>query len=115
MPFPTGPLADVKFRWMENGRLKSMLVGSIAKLPTRSHAERAVEHFRIRINADNPQQQFHSVTVGAVIDRYLKEEMPMRVRKDTASTYCGILENWIRPNWVRSLSRMSKRSQSNTG
>ncbi len=88
-----------QFRWVENGRLKSMLVGSVNKLPTRTHAERAVEHLRIRINAENPQQQFHSVTVGAVIDRYLREEMPTRVRKDTAGTYCGILENWIRPKW----------------
>jgi integrase len=88
-----------QFRWMENGKMKSMLVGTVARLPTRSHVERAVEHLRIRINAQIPQQQFHSVTVNAVADRYRKEEMKMRVRKDTADTYCGILENWIKARW----------------
>ena len=88
-----------QFRWMEDGRPKSMLVGTIARFPSRSDAERAVEHLRIRINAQNPQQQFHSVTVGALVDRYLAEEMPTRVREDTASTYRGLLENWIRPKW----------------
>lgn len=54
---------------------------------------------RIRINAENAQQEFHSVTFGAVIDRYLREEMPTRVRKDTAGMYCRILDSWIRPKW----------------
>lgn len=88
-----------QFRWTEDGRLKSMLIGTIRKFPTRSDAERAVEHLRIRINAQNPQQQFHSVTVGALVDRYLAEEMPTRVREDTARTYRGLLKNWIRPKW----------------
>jgi len=88
-----------QFRWTEDGTPKSMLIGTIAKLPTRSDAERAVEYLRIRINAQNPQQQFHSITVGALIDRYLAEEMPMRVREDTASTYRGLFENWIRSKW----------------
>lgn len=88
-----------QFRWMERGRLKSMLVGTVEKLPKRVDAERAVEHLRMKINSDNPQQQFHSVTVGALIDRYLAEEISARVREDTASTYRGILKNWIRPRW----------------
>ncbi len=76
-----------------------MLIGTVEKYANQSDAERAVEPLRIKINARNPQQQFHSVTVGALIDRYLAEEMPMRVRGDTASTYRGLLENWIRPKW----------------
>jgi len=88
-----------QFRWMEDGRQKSVLVGTVDKLPTRADAERAVDHLRLRINSGNPQQQFHSVTVGSLIDRYLEEEIPRRVREDTASTYRGILKNWIRPRW----------------
>jgi integrase len=34
-----------------------------------------------------------------VIDRYLADEMPVQVREDTARTYRGLLENWIRPRW----------------
>jgi len=87
------------FRWMENGRLKSVLIGTVEKLPTQADAERAVEHLRIKINTQNPQQQFHTVTVGALIDRYKSEEMAGSVRQDTADSYRGILKNWIRPNW----------------
>jgi hypothetical protein len=88
-----------QFRWMENGKLKSMLIGTVEKLSAKADAERAVEHLRIKINGQNPQVQFHSVTVGALIDRYLAEEMPIQVREDTARTYRGLLENWIRPMW----------------
>lgn len=88
-----------QFRWLENGKLKSLLIGTVEKLPAKADAERAVEHLRIKINAQNPQIQFHSVSVGALIDRYLVEEMPIQVREDTARTYRGLLENWIRPRW----------------
>src|ERR671931_2392207 len=46
-----------QFRWMENGKPKSVLVGSTEKLLTKVDAERAVEHLRIKINAQNRQQQ----------------------------------------------------------
>jgi len=51
-----------QFRWMENGKPKSVLIGTIDRYPNQADAERAVEHLRIKINADTPQQQFHSVT-----------------------------------------------------
>jgi integrase len=88
-----------QFRWMENGRLKSVLIGTIEKLPKQCDAERAVEHLRIKINTENPQRQFRAVTVGALIDRYTSEEMAGSVRQDTADSYRGILKNWIRPTW----------------
>ncbi|MGH9438222.1 MAG: hypothetical protein ACRD22_10080 [Terriglobia bacterium] len=43
-----------QFRWMETGKLKSVLIGTVQKYPTQADAERAVEHLRIRINAENP-------------------------------------------------------------
>jgi hypothetical protein len=61
-----------QFRWVENGRLKSVLVGTIEKLPAMADAERAFEHLRIMVNAQNPQQQFHRVTVAALIAVCLK-------------------------------------------
>jgi integrase len=88
-----------QFRWLENGRQRSVLIGTVEKLPTRADAERAVEHHRIKINSESPQQQFHSVTVGALADRFMAEEMAARVRDDTAKTYRGLVKNWIRPRW----------------
>ena len=88
-----------QFRWMENGRLKSVLIGTVEKFPTEADAERSVQYLRIKINSENPQHQFHTVTVGALIDRYTSEEMADSVREDTAESYRGILKNWIRPNW----------------
>jgi integrase len=88
-----------QFRWQEKGKQKSVLIGTVEKLPTRADAERAVEYHRIKINAQNPQQQFHAVSTGALIDRYKAEEMPTSVREDTARSYSGILEKWIRPKW----------------
>lgn len=88
-----------QFRWMENGRLKSMLIGTIEKQPTRAHAERAIEHLRMKINAENPQQSFHSVTVATLIDRFMQEYAPKRCRLLTQKVYRSLFENHIRPRW----------------
>jgi integrase len=88
-----------QFRWMENGRLKSTLVGTVEKLRTQSDAERAVEHLRIRINTQNPQRRFHCVTVCALIDRFMEEYAPKRCRRHTQRNYRGLFENRIRPRW----------------
>jgi integrase len=93
-----------QFRYSEDGRLKSVLVGTVEKLPTMADAERAVEYLRSKINAQSPQKQFHAVTVQALVDRYTAEEMSGSVRHDTAETYRGILKNWICPAWgIRTL------------
>ncbi|HEX5481465.1 MAG TPA: site-specific integrase [Terriglobia bacterium] len=87
-----------QFRWMENGKPKISLNWNGSEIPpTRADAERAVEHLRIKVNAENPQQSFHSTTVGVLINRYLAEGLS--VRKDTADSYRAILKNWIRPRW----------------
>lgn len=88
-----------QFRWMENGRSKSMLIGTTEKHPTRAHAERAVEHLRLSINAGNPQLQFHRVSVAALIDRFMKEYVPRRCRRLTQKTYRSLFENHVRPRW----------------
>ncbi|HEV2416405.1 MAG TPA: site-specific integrase [Terriglobia bacterium] len=88
-----------QFRWMENGKPKSVLIGTVKKYPTRADAERAVEHLRITINAENPQQNFHSVTVGALIDRFMEEYAPKRCRENTRNNYRGLFNNHIRAKW----------------
>jgi hypothetical protein len=88
-----------QFRWLEKGKPKSVLVGTVERLPTMADAERAIEHLRIKINAEVPQARFHPVSIGALINRYTQDEMSVTVREDTASAYRGILKNWIKPKW----------------
>ena len=78
-----------QFRWMENGRPKSVLIGTVEKLPTKADAQRAAERLRMEINAQNPQREFHSVTVGALIERFMKENAPKRcsIPKTTIAAY----------------------------
>lgn len=97
-----------QFRWMENGRPKSMLIGTTEKHPRRADAERAVQHLRMSINAENPQCQFHAVTVGALIDRFMREYVPKHCRKLTASVYRSLFECHIRPRWGAELLESMK-------
>ena len=97
-----------QFRWMENGRLKSVLIGTVEKLPTEADAERAVEYLRVQINAQNPQAEFRSVTLGALIDRFMAEYVPKRCRKLTQSTYRSLFKNHIRPRWEGELTAKVK-------
>ena len=90
-----------QFRWMENGKPKSVLIGTVEKYPAQADAERAVEYLRIRINAQNPQQQFHSVTVGGLIDRFMKEYAPKHCRLNTLNCYRWTFNKHVRPKWGR--------------
>jgi len=104
-----------QFRWMENGRLRSVLIGTIKKHPTRSDAERAVEHLRIKINSHNFQSQFHAVTVGGLIDRFVQHELPNGRRFQTQSGYCSYFNHHIRPRWETCSWSKLNRCRSRTG
>jgi integrase len=88
-----------EFRWLENGKPKSMLIGTLEKLPTKADAERAVEHLRIRVNAEIPQRQFHSVTVGALVDRFMEEYAPKHCRLNTRRNYRSVFNTHVKPKW----------------
>lgn len=92
-----------QFRWTEKGKLKSMLIGTVEKLPTQADAERAVEYLRTKINAHNPQAAFHSVTVGGLIDRFMAEYAPKRCRPNTQANYRSLFKVHIRPRWEAEL------------
>lgn len=94
-----------QFRWLENGKQKSVLIGTVEKLPTRADAERTVEHRRADINAQNPQREFHAVTVGGLIDRFLREYAPKHCRKPTQRVYRSLFEKHIRPKWGTALAQ----------
>jgi integrase len=87
-----------QWRYLEDGRRKAMLIGSTDRLPTKAAALRALESYRLRLNADNPQTQFRATSLGALIDRYIPEELD-QVRHDTQVSYRAFLNKWIRPRW----------------
>ncbi len=97
-----------QFRWMEDGKPKSMLIGTVDKLPTESDAQKAVEYLRIKINSQNPQQQFHHATVGGLIDRFMNEYAPKWCRLNTQTNYRSLFKNHIRPHWGMELVRNVK-------
>jgi len=74
---------------------KSLIVGTVAQHATESQARRAAQTLLLRINADNPSAG--AVTFGAVIERYLAEELPGR--HSTARGYRSWLKNHIKPKW----------------
>jgi len=74
---------------------KSMIVGTVEQYPTESNARRAAQVLLLRINAENPNAGV--ATLGAVLDRYLAEELPER--HSTARGYQCWLKNHIRPKW----------------
>lgn len=92
-----------QFRWTENGRPQSVLIGTVEKYPAEADAERAVEYLRMKINAPNPQGQFHQMTVGALIDRFMAEYAPKRCRANTQTNYRSLFKNHIRARWSAEL------------
>lgn len=89
-----------EFRYYEStpdgGRQRrATIVGMVSRYPTRADALRGVEALRLQLNADYPGSQ--SVTVGALIDKYLAEELPERY--STRVSYQAVFRRWIRPRW----------------
>ena len=104
-----------QFRWTENGKPKSVLIGTLEKYPAQADAERAVEHLRVKINAPNPQEQFHTATVGGLIDRFMQDYAPKRCRKTRKPITVASSRITSAPGGAGNLSRMSKRWLSRTG
>ena len=76
---------------------KSCIVGTVEKLPTKAHAQKAVEALLLKLNSDTPQQRMAVVMFGAICDRYLKEELPERY--STAKSYQSNIKNYLKPRW----------------
>jgi len=87
-----------QWRYLEGGRRKAVLIGTTDRLPTKAAALRALESHRLKLNADNPQTQFRAISLAALIDRYISEELE-QVRHDTQVSYRAFLNKWIRPRW----------------
>jgi hypothetical protein len=85
-----------------------VIIGTVEQYPEKADAVRAVEYLRSNINAGHPQEQFHPVTVGALIDRFLAEYAPRHCRKSTQRVYESLFTTHIRPRWGGELVRQVK-------
>jgi integrase len=77
-------------------RVPSVIVGSIEEYPTESRARTASMSLLLSINQEKPEGV--PVPFGAVIERYLAQELPER--NSTASRYRSWLENYVKPKWA---------------
>ena len=89
------------YRWRER-RLdggyakRTEIIGPVSVLRTETNARRAVEHRRLEINLEDSKRE--TVTMNAVISRYLAEELP-ELRHSTGDAYRSYLTNQIKPRW----------------
>jgi integrase len=89
------------YRWREylpDGKMqrRGEMIGTVKQYPSKADALKASEHLQLIANSDNPRGQ--TLTFGALLDRYRKEEMPER--HSTNLTYRSYIEKHIRPKWA---------------
>jgi integrase len=89
------------YRWRDylpNGKMerRGVIVGTVAEYPTKAEARRASEHLRLTANSANPAARM--ITFRALLDRYVKEEMPER--HSTNLAYRSYIETHIPPKWA---------------
>lgn len=95
-----------EFRYYEplpdgTGRsLRAVTVGRLQEYPSEAAARKspAVQAIVLRINAEHPLGPVTASTVGALIGRYEKEEMPARY--STRVSYQSFIDRYIRPRWA---------------
>lgn len=83
------------YRYRENGVHRSRSIGTVLEYPKKAQALRAAEVLRLDANPDNAAA--HGVSFGALLDRYITEEMPRRF--STSDSYSAWIRAYIRPKW----------------
>lgn len=81
------------FRYRENGKLKSRVIGTVQQYRTQAEAQRSLAGVRAEIN-----NCIEVVTFGQLCDRYLKEGLPER--HSTSSALRSMIQYRIKPYWV---------------
>ena len=88
-----------QYRWRESigGKVirRSVMLGSLDEYPTRTLALRAAESWRIAVNDEATRRP--PATFGAVLQRYIREQMPERI--STRMHYLPWINNYIGPRW----------------
>src|SRR5258707_13406988 len=72
------------------------MIGTVVEYPTRADALRMVERFRLRLNLEHRFAQ--SVTLDALVDHYVEQELP-QLRYGSQQSHLCCLKRWIRPRW----------------
>jgi len=82
---------------LANGRRRtpSVIIGTVKEFPSEALARKASMSYILTMNNHKPPEV--SVFFGAVMQRYLAEELPER--HSTASRYRCWLKNHIEPKW----------------
>jgi integrase len=88
------------YRWREYGlagkvNRRGEIVGTVDEFPTKAKALKACEYMQLTANSDNPNSG--SISFGALLDRYMQDEMPER--HSTNEAYRSYIETHIRPKW----------------
>jgi integrase len=83
------------WRFRAGSGSKSIRIGTTAEYKTKSQALKAAQHL---VAEANEQTNISVATIGDVISRYKREELP-RVRKCTAHAYESWLDLHIYPKW----------------
>lgn len=86
---------EFRFYVREGGQRKLDLYRS------ESDVRKAVENQVLQLNRDTDYGLSVGVTFGALLDRYLAEELPPR--KSTADAYRSLIRNHLRPKWGKHL------------
>jgi integrase len=99
VPRAKGPdVWEFRFSIYENGvRKQRQITLSTKKYATEAAVRRKVEALLLKLNADNSPASLEEPTLGAVIDVYLRDEMPERPK--SRQNYRLLLERHIRPSW----------------
>lgn len=79
----------------EAGKKRSTEIGDVDRYPTKMQAIKASECLRMNINPDQAIQR--GTTFGALLDRYIADEMSKRF--STSDSYGGYIRKHIRPKW----------------
>ena len=73
-------------------------IGTLEQYPTEATARKAVESLLLDLNAETPRAAFTVPTFGALVDKYVAEEMPGRY--STRKSYESMLKMHMRPRWA---------------
>jgi integrase len=84
---------------------RSCSIGTVTQYPTRADVLRVIERFRVRINLKHRFAM--PVTVDAVVNHYVEQELPI-LRYGTQQSHLCTLNRWILPRWGRYLLEQVK-------
>jgi len=74
----------------------TVMIGNVEQLESEALAWAKAEHLRLAANPDNPSSQ--TMSFGALVDRYIAEELP-QLRHSTAKAYRSHINSHIKPKW----------------